>query len=308
LPKDFSIQTKDVRVALSEVRGEVRYHELMARHTSMKIGGPADALVIPRDVEDLRRLVSGARQERIPVFLLGGTNLLVKDGGIRGIVVKMNHFQKITQDAESLYAEAGISFPRLSQYALKVSLSGLEFACGIPGTLGGAIVMNAGTREGEIADVLATVSIMDLSGNLKEYPKNQLEFGYRKSSLPEGIIVGALVKLKQAPPEVIRARMEVSLAHRRRTQPLELPNAGCIFKNPVGESAGHIIDELKLKGRRVGNAQISEKHANFIVNLGKATASDVLALIVQVRDRVKQEKGIELALEAQIVGEDKKGD
>jgi UDP-N-acetylmuramate dehydrogenase len=165
--------------------------------------------------------------------------------------------------------------------------------------------MNAGTREGEVSEVLASVAIMDLSGNVKEHPRDQLEFGYRKSRLPEGIIVGALLKLKPAPPEEIRARMDVSLNHRRKTQPLELPNAGCIFKNPVGDSAGRIIDELKLKGRRIGNAQVSEKHANFIVNRGKATASDVLALIDEIRDRVKREKGIELALEVKIVGEDK---
>lgn len=308
MQKNSSMDLKNVCAALSEVRGEVRLRESMSRHTSMKIGGPADALVIPRDLEDLKGVVLGARRERIPVFLLGGTNLLVKDGGIRGIVVKLSRFQKVIQDGESLYAESGISFPKLSQHALKAGLSGLEFACGIPGTLGGAIVMNAGTREGEIADVLAFVSIMDLDGSVKEHSKNQLEFGYRKSRLPEGIIVGALLKLKPAPPEAIRARMDASLNHRRKTQPLELPNAGCIFKNPVGDSAGRIIEDLNLKGQRIGNAQVSEKHANFIVNRGKARASDVLALIDEIRERVKREKGIDLALEVKIVGEDKKGD
>jgi UDP-N-acetylmuramate dehydrogenase len=299
---------KNVRAALSGVRGEIRLHEPMSRHTSMKIGGPADALVIPRDLDDLKEVVLGARQEGISVFLLGGTNLLVKDGGIRGIVVKMSRFQKVIQKGESLYAESGLSFPKLSWHALKAGLSGLEFACGIPGTLGGAIVMNAGTREGEIADVLASVTIMDLDGNVKEHSRDQLEFGYRESRLPKGIIVGASLKLKPAPPAEIKARMDVSLNHRRKTQPLELPNAGCIFKNPVGDSAGRIIDELKLKGRRIGNAQVSEKHANFIVNRGKATASDVLALLDEIRARVKREKGIVLDLEVKIVGEDKKGD
>jgi UDP-N-acetylmuramate dehydrogenase len=293
-----------VRDALTEVRGQVRFDEPMFRHTSMKIGGPADALVIPRDLEDLKRLVLGAQREGIPLFLLGGTNLLVKDGGIRAIVVKLTRFQKVIQNNESFYAETGISFPKLSQLALKASLSGLEFACGIPGTLGGAIVMNAGTREGEIADVLESVTIMDLDGNVKEYPKRDLEFGYRRSKLPEGIVIGALLRLKSAPYEEIRARMDASLNHRRKTQPLHLPNAGCIFKNPVGNSAGRLIDELQLKGRRVGNAQVSEKHANFIVNRGRATAADVLSLILEIRQRVKREKGIDLDLEVKIVGVD----
>lgn len=290
---------------MAEVCGQVRFDEPMSRHTSMKIGGPADALVIPRDLEDLRKLVLGARREGIPIFLLGGTNLLVKDGGIRGIVVKLNRFQKVVHKAESFYAETGISFPKLSQLALKAGLSGLEFACGIPGTLGGAIVMNAGTREGEIADVLESITTMDLDGNVKEHLKRDLEFSYRKSKLPKGIIVGGLLKLESAPPEEIRARMDASLGHRRKTQPLQLPNAGCIFKNPVGDSAGRLIDELQLKGRRLGNAQVSEKHANFIVNRGKATATDVLSLISEICQRVKQEKGVDLDLEVKIVGEDK---
>ncbi len=305
--KGSSLDQKRVQAALTEVRGQVRLEEPMSRHTSMKVGGPADALVVPRDLEDLRRLVLGARREGIPLFLLGGTNLLVKDGGIRGIVVKLTRFQKAVQEGESLDAEAGISFPKLSQLALKASLSGLEFACGIPGTLGGAIVMNAGTREGEIADVLESVAVMDPDGNVKTHPKKELELAYRKSKLPEGIIVGALLKLKSALPEEIRARMDTSLDHRRKTQPLHLPNAGCIFKNPVGDSAGRLIDDLQLKGRRVGHAQVSEKHANFIVNRGKATAADVLALILEIRQRVKQEKGIDLGLEVKIVGEDHKG-
>jgi UDP-N-acetylmuramate dehydrogenase len=165
--------------------------------------------------------------------------------------------------------------------------------------------MNAGTREGEIADVLQSVTLMDLEGQVREHPKDQLEFGYRSSRLPKGIIVGALLKLKEGHRDQIRARMEAFLAHRRKTQPLHLPNAGCIFKNPAGDSAGRIIDELRLKGCRVGNAQVSEKHANFIVNRGKATAADVIALIHEIQQRARQEKGIHLDLEVKVVGEDK---
>jgi len=325
--KNFSLSAPNgeelgaVKAALSEMRGEVHLHEPMGRHTSMKIGGPADALVVPRDLEDLRTLVLGARKEGVPLFLLGGTNLIVKDGGIRGIVVKLNRLQKVTcisqtsgpaSDGpphiieEGLYAEAGISFPKLSQHALKLGLSGLEFACGIPGTLGGAIVMNAGTHEGEIADVLKTLRIMDFEGHVKEYPKGELEFGYRRSRLPQGIILGAYLKLKGAPRDEIRSRMDFSLNHRRKTQPLHLPNSGCIFKNPSRDSAGRLIDELQLKGHRVGDAEVSEKHANFIVNRGRATAADVLSLIREIRQRVKEEKGIEMDLEVMVVGEDLK--
>ena len=207
---------------------------------------------------------------------------------------------------EGLYAEAGISFPKLSQHALKLGLSGLEFACGIPGTLGGAIVMNAGTHEGEIADVLKALRIMDFEGHVKEYPKGELEFSYRRSRLPQGIILGAYLKLKGAPRDEIRSRMDFSLNHRRKTQPLHLPNAGCIFKNPSGDSAGRLIDELHLKGHRVGDAEVSEKHANFIVNRGRATAADVLSLIREIRQRVKEEKGIEMVLEVMVVGENLK--
>lgn len=321
----------DVKAALSEVRGEVRFNEPMARHTTMKVGGPADALVIPRDLEDLGRLVLGAKKEGIPFFVLGGTNLLVKDGGIRGIVIKLNRLNKVrilsrvpalpgeawgvgvSEDQQLVLphgpphiidSEAGVSFPRLSQKALEASLSGLEFACGIPGTLGGAIVMNAGTRDGEIADVLETVRIMSFDGELQEYSRDRLEFSYRRSRLPEGIIVGALLRLKPAPQSQIRERMEASLAHRRKTQPLHLPNAGCIFKNPAGASAGHLIDALGLKGKRVGDAQVSEKHANFIVNLGAAKATHVLTLVQEIRDQVKQKNGILLDLEIKVVGED----
>ncbi|MGH7274339.1 MAG: UDP-N-acetylmuramate dehydrogenase [Nitrospiria bacterium] len=325
--KNFSLsapggeELRAVKAALAEMRGEVHLHEPMGRHTSMKIGGPADALVVPRDLEDLRRLVLGVRKEGIPLFLLGGTNLIVKDGGIRGIVVKLNRLQKVTRISqisspasdgpppiieEGLYAEAGISFPKLSQHALKLGLSGLEFACGIPGTLGGAIVMNAGTHEGEIGDVLEALRLMDFEGHVKDHPKGELEFSYRRSRLPLGIIVGAFLKLKGAPRDEIRARMDFSLNHRRKTQPLHLPNSGCIFKNPSGDSAGRLIDELRLKGHRVGDAEVSERHANFIVNRGRATAVDVLSLIREIRQRVKEEKGIEMDLEVMVVGEDLK--
>jgi UDP-N-acetylmuramate dehydrogenase len=295
---------EDVKSAVSEVQGEVRLHEPMSRHTTMKIGGPADALVIPRSLEDLKTLVVRATKEGVPLFLLGGTNLIVRDGGIRGIVVKLSRLQTVRRFEDGLYAESGISFPKLSQRAFEAGLSGLEFACGIPGTLGGAIVMNAGAQEGVISDVLEALDIMDLEGKVKKHSRDELEFGYRSSRLPRGIVVGASLKLRPAPPEEIRRQMDQAINYRRQTQPLLLPNAGCIFKNPPGNSAGRLIDSLGLKGRRVGGAEVSDKHANFIVNKKNATAADVLSLIQEIQSQVKEATGIEMNQEVMIVGED----
>lgn len=293
-----------LKTALSEVRGEVRFDEPMSRHTSMRVGGPADALVTPSDAEDLRRVLEGAHRSGIPVFPLGGSNLIVKDGGIRGIVVRLSRLQRASCEGERIEAEAGIPFPTLAQCALQAGLSGLEFAAGIPGTLGGAIVMNAGTHDGEIADVLESVRLVDFAGKDHVCGRDSLQFAYRRSQLPEGVIVGARLALKKGPQEQIRRKMEASLEHRRKTQPLHLPNAGCVFKNPPGDSAGRLVEELGLKGRRVGSAEVSERHGNFIVNLGGASAAEVLALIRQVRARVQQARGIDLELEAKVVGED----
>ncbi len=293
-----------IREALQDARGEVRFGEPMSRHTSMRVGGPADALFVPDDLEDLSRIMAAAGKAGVGVFFLGGSNLIVKDGGIRGVVIKLSRLQKVERQADTLNAEAGISFPRLSQAAYEQGLSGLEFACGIPGTLGGAIAMNAGTRDGEIADVLHSVTIMDRLGNAVEHPRSQLTFEYRKSRLPEGVIVRAIMQLKPDPPERIRRRMDEAITYRRRTQPLQLPNAGCIFKNPPGHSAGRLIDEMGLKGTRSGNAQVSEKHANFIVNRGSATAAEVLHLIQDIRRRVKEGRGVDMELEVTVVGED----
>lgn len=293
-----------IRHALSGVRGEVSFQEPMSRHTSIRVGGPADALVVPVDLEDLKQVVTGANQYNMAVFPFGGSNLIVTERGIRGIVVKLSRLQEVTQHSESLQAQAGIPMPRLAQGAATKGLSGLEFSCGIPATLGGAIVMNAGTHEGEMASILESVRIMDRQGEVMEWPRDRLSFGYRHSRLPEGIIVEGVLRLKKATHQQIQERMQHSLNHRRRTQPLHLPNAGCIFKNPDGQSAGALIEELQLKGARIGDAEISETHGNFIVNHGRATATEILALIRDVQHQVKQARGIQMGIEVRIVGED----
>jgi UDP-N-acetylmuramate dehydrogenase len=274
----------DLRDALSGVRGEVRFDEPLAPYTSMKIGGPADAVVVPADEEDLRSVLLAARAARAPVMVLGGTNIVVRDGGPAG--------------TNRLYAEAGGPFPTLAHAAKDAGLAGLEFACGIPGTVGGAIIMNAGTRDGEIADVLESARLMTLEGEIIEIPAAQLGFRYRESHVP----VGCTVVLKPDDAQTIDNRMQVILEYRRRTQPLQLPNAGCIFKNPPGRSAGQLIDELGLKGYRIGDVQVSERHANFMVNLGGGTSRDLTALIRHVGGRVERERGVTLEMEVKLVG------
>jgi UDP-N-acetylmuramate dehydrogenase len=293
----------DLRDALSGVRGEVRFDEPLAKYTSMKIGGPADALVVPADEEDLRRVVLAARAARVPVMVLGGTNVVVRDGGVAGVVLRLSGLKTVRPaGVNRLYAEAGGPFPTLAHAAKDAGLAGLEFACGIPGTVGGAIVMNAGTRDGEIADVLESARLMTLEGETVEIPAPQLEFRYRESHLPPGVLVGCTVVLRPDDPQAIDARMQVILEYRRRTQPLHLPNAGCIFKNPPGRSAGQLIDELGLKGYRIGDVQISERHANFMVNVGAGTAKELTALIRHVGGRVERERGITLEMEVKLVG------
>lgn len=298
------IQTGELQAALAGFRGEISWAEPLCRHTSIRVGGPADVFVVPADLEDLRRVLRVSAQYGVAVLPLGGSNLIVRDGGIRGVVVRLSHFQDMTVQGSGLYAGAGVAMPRLAQAAMQAGLAGLEFSCGIPGTLGGAIAMNAGTRDGEMADIIESVTIMDARGDIRECPRSVLQFGYRYSCLPPGIILGARLKLDPAPRAEIEARMARSLTHRRKTQPLHLPNAGSIFKNPPGRSAGALIERLGLKGLRVGDAELSAQHANFIVNRGRATARDILELIRRIQETVREHAGIELELEVRVVGED----
>jgi UDP-N-acetylmuramate dehydrogenase len=292
-----------LRDVLAGVRGEVRFDEPLAKYTSMKVGGPADALVIPADEADLRVALLAARAARAPVMVLGGTNVVVRDRGVAGLVLRLSALKAIRPaGANRLYAEAGGLFPTLAHAAKDAGLSGLEFACGIPGTVGGAIVMNAGTRDGEIADVLESVRLMTWEGEAVEIPASTLGFRYRESHLPPGVLLGGIVALKPDAPQTIDARMQAILEYRRRTQPLNLPNAGCIFKNPPGRSAGQLIDEAGLKGHRIGGIAVSERHANFMVNVGDGTAKDLAALIRHVGGLIERERGVTLELEVRLVG------
>lgn len=294
-----------LRQAVKDVEGEIRWQEPMSHHTTLKIGGPADVLVVPQNIHALSRLARQASELDLPVLVLGGSNLLVRDGGIRGIVVKLSHFQEIKDLGRTeIEAEGGVLLSRLARHALGRGLSGFEFALGIPGTVGGAVVMNAGTPEGEISDVLENVQIMEADGRVRDLTRKQMSFGYRSSHLPRGVVVRARLKFHPAGRAEIERRMKTFLERRKRTQPLTLPNAGSVFKNPNGSFAAKLVEAVGLKGHRIGDAQVSGQHANFIVNRGKATAREALRLIRMIGKRVEDEKGITLELEWRIVGRD----
>ena len=294
----------DLKTALSGTRGEVVFDAPLAELTSLRIGGPADAFVSPEDVHDVCRIVRQARAARVPVMVLGGTNLLVQDGGIRGMVLSLSKLAAVEQEDDRLvFAEAGVRMPTLLGFAVHHALSGLEWAAGIPGTVGGAVVMNAGTRLGAIQDCLDAVQMVDPDGRLSIHSAADFSFGYRSVSLPEGIVVGAWLRLTPASREDIESHIKAYLQYRKQSQPLSQPNAGSVFKNPPGTTAGRLIEEAGLKGYRVGDAQVSPKHANFIVNLGRARAVDVLRLIETIRQAVLRRTGIGLELEWKVVGE-----
>jgi len=294
----------DLRTALSGIRGEIVFDAPLAELTSLRIGGPADAFVSPEDIHDVCRIVRQAHAAQVPIMVLGGTNLLVRDGGIRGMVLSLSRMAAIEkEDDELVFAEAGVRMPTLLGFAVHHALSGLEWAAGIPGTVGGAVVMNAGTKLGEMQNCLHAVQLVDPEGRVRTYSAADLSFAYRSVNLPEGIVVGAWLRLTPASGETIESRTKSYLQYRKRSQPLSQPNAGSVFKNPQGTTAGRLIEDAGLKGYRVGDAQVSTKHANFIVNLGRARSTDVLRLIETIRQTVLSRTGIRLELEWKVVGE-----
>ncbi|MEW6543511.1 MAG: UDP-N-acetylmuramate dehydrogenase [Nitrospirota bacterium] len=299
-----ALSKQDLRAVVAGLRGKVKFDAPLADYTSFRIGGPADVLVLPADVEDLRRLVVQARAAKAPIFVLGGTNLLVRDKGIRGVVVNLSRLNAIKDEpGHVVYAEGGVGMPTLMKHAISRSLSGLEWAAGIPGTVAGCVVMNAGTRLGEMKDCLKAVRIVDRKGSVVDVPASAVRFSYRRAILPRGIVVGAWLQLKPGSREKIESVVKEYLRHRKETQPLALPSAGCVFKNPPHDSAGRLIESVGLKGATVGDAQVSGKHANFVVNVGRASAEDVIALIKQVGRTVEERAGVTLELELKIVGQ-----
>ncbi len=305
----MSVATVNLYQQLAQMSGlEVRRDEPMARHTSFGIGGPADILVIPQDtaslVEVVRTLAAAGTE---PFYIGNGTNLLVRDGGIRGVVVKTaGALTGVEQDGNRLISAAGESLAAVCHHAAEQGLSGLEFAAGIPGSVGGAIVMNAGANGGEIAQVLEWVEAINAGNEVNRYHRSELDFGYRRSQFQTGrwVITRAAVALTPATPSQVRQSMYEAVEKRCQRQPVSDRSAGCIFEHPPDDYAGRLLEETDTKGLRVGGAIISPKHANFIINTGGATAADVLELIRQVRDKVAAKFGVSLATEICICGED----
>ena len=260
--------------------GQVLVQEPMSQHTSFHIGGPADILVIPSSVQGLLQVLELARTWQVPVTVIGnGTNLLVRDKGIRGLIIKLGNAIKEWQvESSRITFSSGLSLAMAAHVALDAGLTGMEFAAGIPGSVGGAIYMNAGAYGGEMKNIVTEVTVLDRQGQTRIIPAGEMCFGYRSSAIQgtENLILAATVQLQPGDPEKITAKMADLAARRRDKQPLELPSAGSTFKRPAGNFAGTLIDKAGLKGFSVGDAQVSVKHAGFIVNTGHASCADVL--------------------------------
>lgn len=292
-----------------EIVGEnkVLEQEPMARHTTFRIGGPADYFVELGSIEQIRAVIQVCREENLPWFVLGrGSNLLVSDKGYRGVILSIyKDFQKTEIQGETVTVQAGVLLTTLSGKVLDASLTGLEFASGIPGTIGGAVVMNAGAYGGEMKDIVRKVTVLDQDGEVRTLTCGEMQFGYRTSLAKKKgyIVLGAELTLKQGEKEKIRGEMQALKAKRIEKQPLEFPSAGSTFKRPEGYFAGKLIMDAGLRGAAVGGAQVSEKHCGFVVNTGNATAADVRELMRQVQGKVQEQFGVHLEPEVRFLGE-----
>ena len=288
------------------IEGRILFDALMRQYTSIKVGGPADSLLFPKDAKELRKIVRFARRKKIPFLILGkGTNLVVKDKGFRGWVVCLTQgLKKIQQKGDVVEAEAGLPLQRLVQFTMQKGLTGLESFFGIPGTVGGGLAMNAGAWGMELKDVLLSMTFMKDNGEVVERSRQRLKFSYRALDLPPfWIILRGRFQLKKGKKEEILEKLRSYSEMRKRVQPLDYPSAGSIFKNPKEGPAGKWIEEAGLKGCRMGQAMISDRHANFIINLGKATAEEIINLMEMVERKVYEKKGISLEREVRVVGD-----
>jgi UDP-N-acetylenolpyruvoylglucosamine reductase len=285
----------------------IRHDEPLAKHTTLRVGGPADVYVEPADENDLANVVKFCGENEIKFFILGrGSNLLVRDGGFRGVVICFSqpHFNKIEIVGEQIFCGAGAKLKNVSVEAKRNDLSGVEFLEGIPGSVGGALRMNAGAMGGATFDAVESVRVMDFDGNISEMSPKEMAVDYRSCvALKNHIALGAVFRCQTLPRAEIERRMKAFSEKRWGSQPAA-PSAGCIFKNPGAIPAGQLVDELGWKGARVGGAVVSAEHGNFIVNDGKATARDVLELISILKAKAKAERGIELHTEVEIIGEE----
>ncbi|RKD30114.1 UDP-N-acetylenolpyruvoylglucosamine reductase [Thermohalobacter berrensis] len=290
------------------IEGTILLDEPMKDHTSFKIGGPVDIMVLPKNIDEISNTVKFCKENNINFYIIGnGSNLLVSDKGIRGLVIKISeNFSDIKVEGNRIIAQAGILLSKLSKVALRNSLKGLEFASGIPGSLGGAITMNAGAYGGEMKDVVKKVKCMDRDGNVYEYTNEEMDFGYRKSLVQKKnlIVLEVEMELCKGDYNEIKEEMDILTEKRNAKQPLSMPSAGSTFKRPKGHYAGKLIQDAGLKGLKYGNAQVSDLHSGFIVNIGNATCEEVLTLIKIVQKTVKDKFGVELEPEVKIIGEE----
>lgn len=299
----------EIRKMFCDLLGEDRVftEEAMSQHTTFKIGGSADYFLMPDKGEDVGRVIKICKEKEIPYFILGnGSNLLVGDGGYRGAVIQIyRNMSSVTVEGNEITAQAGALLSAVAAAAKNASLTGFEFAGGIPGTIGGAVVMNAGAYGGEMKDVLTEVTVMNAEGDIFTLPTEELELGYRTSIIKTAgyIVLEAKIRLKEGDPEVIRETMKDLTIRRTTKQPLEYPSAGSTFKRPEGYFAGKLIMDSGLAGYQVGGAQVSEKHCGFVINAGDATARDVRTLMDNVRDIVYKKYGVTLEPEVKFLGE-----
>ena len=300
---------QNLRQRFTELLGEERVliDEPMSRHTTFRIGGPADFFLIPGSCEELRQIQQICKEEQVPSFILGnGSNLLVSDAGFRGVIIQIyRNYSEICVEGTSIRAQAGALLSGIARAAKEASLAGLEFASGIPGTLGGAVVMNAGAYGGEMKDVLREVTVLDAQGQVHTLPVGALELGYRTSVVKKAgyLVLEAVLSLNKGDAQAIGARMKELAQQRIAKQPLDYPSAGSTFKRPEGYFAGKLIMDSGLRGYRVGGAQVAEKHCGFVINAGGATAQDVRKLMQDVQTRVYEQFGVRLEPEVKFLGD-----
>lgn len=300
---------QEIKQRFCELLGEekVLIGEPMNRHTTFRIGGPADYFLIPETVEEIRKVLEICKEEKLPYFVLGnGSNLLVSDKGYRGVIVQLyRNMSSVTVEGTNIRAASGALLSSIAAAAKNASLTGFEFAGGIPGTLGGAVVMNAGAYGGEMKDVLKEVTVLDEEGNIRILRPAELKLGYRTSIIKSAgyLVLEAVIALKEGDQEQIKARMRELTEQRTSKQPLDYPSAGSTFKRPEGYFAGKLIMDCGLRGYQVGGAQVSEKHCGFVINAGGATAADVRTLMKNVSDTVQEKFGVALEPEVKFLGE-----
>lgn len=285
----------------------VKENEPLALYTYTKTGGPADILVFPTTIEEVKNVVEWVNKEQLPLTVLGNaSNLIVKDGGIRGVVLILTKMNQIQIEKKKVVAQSGARLIDTSYAAYEAELTGLEFACGIPGSIGGAVYMNAGAYEGEVSETIESVTVLTLAGELKVLKNNDLDFSYRHSAIQEShdIVLEVVFALDHGKKKEIKERMDELTFLRESKQPLEFPSCGSVFKRPTGYFTGKLIQEAGLQGLVWGGAQISEKHAGFIVNIDHATATDYIELIEHIKEVILEVNQVQLETEVRIIGED----